>query len=463
MELPERFCDEMKRILGDEYEAYLASMEEERRYGLRVNTAKISVEEFERIAPFALTRIPYVDNGFYYDSEVQPAKHPYYFAGLYYLQDPSAMTPASRLPVEEGDVVLDLCAAPGGKATELAAKLHGTGLLVANDISSKRAKALLKNIELFGVENSFVVTEYPQKLRDCFTGFFDKILIDAPCSGEGMFRKEAAMIRVWEQNGPEFYAKRQEEILAQALPMLKPGGYLLYSTCTFSPLEDEGTVERILDMDPDLELVPMEGYQGFAEGDPSLIGSSDETIRQCIRIFPHRLDGEGHFLALFHKRGKEETAVPPFPYRRAGNGLKGEEKRLFTEFVQNIDRVFAPERLESKNGMIFYMPEALPPIRTLHFLRSGLFLGEVKKNRFEPSQSFAMVLAAEQYPNRLLLSVRDDRVIRYLKGETLSLTEEESEAPDGWQLVCVDGFPLGWGKKSRCTLKNKYHSGWRMM
>ena len=178
MELPVAFCDEMKRILGDEYEDYLKSMEGTRKFGLRVNTAKISVEDFLKISPFELTPIPYVKNGFYYDGEKeQPAKHPYYFAGLYYLQDPSAMTPASRLPIEENDVVLDLCAAPGGKATELAAKLHGTGLLIANDISSKRAKALLKNIELFGVENSFIVTEYPKKLAEYFTGFFDKILL----------------------------------------------------------------------------------------------------------------------------------------------------------------------------------------------------------------------------------------------------------------------------------------------
>ena len=176
MYLPDKFCDEMKRILGDEYEDYLASMDASRKYGLRVNTAKISVEDFLKITPFELTPIPYISNGFYYDEKEQPSKHPYYFAGLYYLQDPSAMTPASRLPVEEGDVVLDLCAAPGGKATELGAKLHGTGLLIANDISSKRAKALLKNIELFGVENSFIVTEYPAKLVEYFTGFFDKIL-----------------------------------------------------------------------------------------------------------------------------------------------------------------------------------------------------------------------------------------------------------------------------------------------
>ena len=461
MELPVKFCEEMKRILGDEYDAYLASMTEERKYGLRVNTAKISVEEFEKISPFPLTKIPYVDNGFYYDSEWQPAKHPYYFAGLYYLQDPSAMTPASRLPVEKGDVVLDLCAAPGGKATELAAKLQGSGLLIANDISSKRAKALLKNIELFGVENSFIVTEYPQKLQEYFTGFFDKILIDAPCSGEGMFRKEPSMVKAWEQNGPEFYAKLQEDILKQALPMLKPGGYLLYSTCTFSPVEDEGTVEKILAMDENMELVPMQGYEGFAPGQPELIGSSREEIKECIRIFPHKLDGEGHFLALFHK--KEEAAEGVLSYKETRSGIKGEEKRLFEEFCKNMNRKFEPERLEYKNGMLYYMPAQLPKMRGLRFLRSGLFLGEMKKNRFEPSQSLAMVLSSADYKNGLKLSVEDERVVRYLKGETLTLTEEEEKKPDGWQLICVEEYPLGWGKKSRGTVKNKYHTGWRLL
>ena len=466
MELPVKFCEEMRRILGDEYEEYLKSMEDSRKYGLRVNTAKISVEEFLRIAPFPLKKIPYVGNGFYYDGEIQPAKHPYYFAGLYYLQDPSAMTPASRLPVEPGETVLDLCAAPGGKATELAAKLRGKGLLVANDISAKRAKALLKNMELFGVENSFIVTEYPQKLQEHFGGFFDKILIDAPCSGEGMFRKEPSMIKAWEQNGPEFYAKLQEDILRQALPMLRPGGCLLYSTCTFSPLEDEGTVVKILEMDPSLELIPMEGYEGFSEGRPELVGSSDESIRRCVRIFPHRLDGEGHFLALFHKKdapdgGMDFSGGASAAGRRLG--LKGEERRLFEEFARNLNRVFENDRLECKNGMLYYMPEALPELRGLKFLRSGLFLGEMKKNRFEPSQSFAMALSARDYKNCLNLTASDERTIRYLKGETLTLAPEEAEGPDGWMLVCVDGYPLGWGKKALFSLKNKYHTGWRLM
>ena len=454
--LPEKFCEEMKRILGGEYPDYIASMEQERKYGLRVNTLKISVSEFEKIAPFPIKKIPYVENGFYYDSSIQPAKHPYYFAGLYYLQDPSAMVPASRLPVSPGDAVLDLCAAPGGKATELAAKLRGTGLLVANDISPKRAKALLKNIELFGVENSFIVTEYPKKLQDNFTGFFDKILIDAPCSGEGMFRKEPSMVKAWEQNGPEYYAGLQEDILRQALPLLKPGGMLLYSTCTFSPLEDEGTVERILEMEPGLKLVEMKGYERFDSGRPELINARPE-IQACIRIFPHKLDGEGHFAALFKKEGEALSDTNP-----AFGGLKGEKKKLFEEFAANLTKDFDRARLVSKGGMVYYMPGLLPELRGLRFLRSGLFVGEIKENRFEPSQSLAMALRAEEYKNRLMLSSDDERVIRYLKGETLSFSEEEC-AGSGWRLVCVDGYPLGWGKCTGTVLKNKYHSGWRLM
>jgi NOL1/NOP2/fmu family ribosome biogenesis protein len=371
------------------------------------------------------------------------------------------MTPASRLPVEEGDKVLDLCAAPGGKATELAAKLRGTGLLAANDISPKRAKALLKNIELFGVENSFIVTEYPQKLQEYFTGFFDKILIDAPCSGEGMFRKDPSMVKAWEQNGPEFYAGLQEDILKQALPMLKPGGMLLYSTCTFSPLEDEGTVEKILAMDTHMQLLEMKGYEGFASGRPELIGSDNEEIRKCIRIFPHKMDGEGHFLALFKKSGEAPEAVRSYSEMRAG--LKGEEKKLFEQFAKNLNREFEPEKLESKQGMVYYMPSELPKMKGLRFLRSGLFLGEIKKKRFEPSQSLAMALKAEEYKNCLFLSADDERVLRYLKGETLTLTDEECSSEAGWQLVCADGYPLGWGKRTGAVLKNKYHSGWRLM
>ena len=255
MQLPEKYVNSMKELLADEFDSYMESFNEKRLYGLRVNTAKISVEDFMKICPFHIERIPWIPNGFYYSENDKPAKHPYYFAGLYYLQEPSAMTPAYVLPVNKGDKVLDLCAAPGGKSTELGAKLSGTGLLVSNDISASRAKALVKNIEVFGIGNVVITCEYPEKLAAKFPEFFDKILVDAPCSGEGMFRKDNKLIKSWEQEGPEFYSPIQRGILNSAAAMLKEGGYILYSTCTFSRMENEDNIRDFLDRHSDFELV----------------------------------------------------------------------------------------------------------------------------------------------------------------------------------------------------------------
>lgn len=301
-----------------------------------------------------------------------------------------------------------------------------------------------------------------------------------------MFRKDPAMVKAWEQNGPEFYSKLQREILEQALPMLKDGGMLLYSTCTFSPLEDEGTVEYALSLDERMQLVEMEGYTGFAAGNPELIGSDNKELEKCVRMFPHRLDGEGHFLALLRcgeersdcsqgggnfAGGADASFGKNFPNRddpeSRKSGLRKEERALFESFAENMNRKFAYDRIESKNGMLYYMPQEMPDVRGLRFLRSGLFLGEVKKKRFEPSQSLAMALHAGDYKNVIDLSSDDDRVFRYLKGETLALREEDvAEAGNtagGYVLVCVDGYPLGWGKLTGFTLKNKYHPGWRLM
>ena len=223
MKLPAEFEKRMQGLLGEEYPDFLCCYDREKKQGLRVNTGKISVEEFLRLTPFQLTPIPWTENGFFYREEDQVTKHPHYYAGLYYIQEPSAMLPASRLPVEPGDRVLDLCAAPGGKATELGARLKGKGLLVANDVSVSRAKGLLKNLELFGVTNALVTAETPQQLLKQFGTYFDKILVDAPCSGEGMFRKDPSLIKSWMERGPEYYAPIQEEILSCAVQMLRPG------------------------------------------------------------------------------------------------------------------------------------------------------------------------------------------------------------------------------------------------
>ena len=471
MKLPEAFEEKMRLLLQEEYETYLQCFEEPRHYGLRVNTRKISAEEFLKIAPWPLTPVPWIPNGFYYDGDrVQPAKHPYYFAGLYYLQEPSAMTPASRLPVEPGDYVLDVCAAPGGKATELGAKLNGTGMLVANDISNSRARGLLKNLELLGIGNVLVTSEEPGKLVSHFTEFFDKILIDAPCSGEGMFRKEKKMIKAWEEHGPEFFSRLQRSIVVQAAAMLRPGGMLLYSTCTFDPQENERIIEYLMSQCPEFEICEMEGYEGFCPGRPEFTKSKCPELEKTVRIFPHKMQGEGHFIALLRKKAPWEDhagstgrgAAVGAP-GRSGTAGKRKLPEELEEFLGSLRLELDRRRLEIREERVYYMPEGMPELRGIRFLRSGLLLGELKKNRFEPGQALAMYLKKEDYGNILDFSVEDERVIRYLKGETLDVEDLVSPSEKGWYLVCVDGYPLGFGKLASQVLKNKYLPGWRWM
>lgn len=467
MNLPAAFEEKMRRLLGEAgYSSYLDCFEKPRYYGLRVNTAKISVEDFLKLAPWPLRPVPWIRNGFYYDGEnYQPAKHPYYFAGLYYLQEPSAMTPADRLHVEPGDRVLDVCAAPGGKATELGAKLCGTGVLAANDLSSSRAKGLLKNIELMGIGNVLVLSEEPGRLIPYFRGYFDKILIDAPCSGEGMFRKDSRMIRAWEGHGPDYFSKIQKSIVTQAAQMLRPGGMMLYSTCTFSPEENEQTIEHLLKEYPEFTVCPMEGYEGFVSGMPETTVSKDARLKHTVRIFPHRMEGEGHFLALLKKDGESRDdgghtgEIKSTPVR--GNRTGGPVPEELAAFLGSIRRTFAPERIDVRGGKVYYMPEGLPDLKGVRFLRTGLLLGELKKNRFEPSQALAMNLKKAEYDCCIDFPASDERTLRYLKGETLDVSDLASPKEKGWYLVCVDGYPLGFGKLAGQTLKNKYLPGWR--
>lgn len=468
MNLPLVFEEKMRNLLKEEFDAYIACYEEPRYYGLRVNTRKLSAAEFEKICPFAVRPVPWIHNGFYYDGEaVSPAKHPYYFAGLYYLQEPSAMTPASRLPIEPGDRVLDLCAAPGGKATELGARLGGEGLLVANDISSSRAKGLLKNIEVFGIGNVLVSCEEPGRLEQFFPEYFDKILIDAPCSGEGMFRKDRKMVKAWEEHGPEFFSNIQKSLILQAARMLKPGGMMLYSTCTFDERENERIIAHLLGTYPEFQILPIEPYEGFASGRKECVQGDVQRIQDTVRIFPHRMKGEGHYLALLRKgdeKAEEERRTEA--ERRRPLQTQRKKARLpedFQEFWQHVTRPLHEERIEIRGDKLYEMPEGLPDIRGLRFLRTGLLLGELKKNRFEPSQALAMNLKKEDYDACIDLPAEDERVLRYLKGETLEVEDLIGEKAKGWYLVCVDGFPLGFGKAGRGTLKNKYLPGWRLM
>lgn len=449
MNLPEKYINAMEELLGkEELEAYLESFGKKRTNGIRINTAKISVEDFMKINPFNLTPIPWIPNGFYYEENDNPTKHPYYYAGLYYVQEPSAMTPANVLKVNPGERVLDLCAAPGGKSTELGASLKGEGLLVSNDISASRAKALLKNIEVFGIGNVLITCEYPEKLAEYFGEFFDKILVDAPCSGEGMFRKDSKLIKSWESQGPEFFAPLQRNILDNAAKMLKPGGKMLYSTCTFSKLEDEDNINWFLESHNDFHLEKIYDYEGFVRG---------FGMEEAIRLFPHKLNGEGHFVALLAKDGNlaETSDVRPVKKLKLPDELTG--------FLSEFNKTFDTSAITIINDKVYLMPDNIQDTRGIRALRTGLLLGELKKDRFEPSQALAMTLNMSDYSTIANLSADDVNVIKYLKGETIELEPENITGNAKNILICVNGFVLGWGKLNKTTIKNKYLPGWRMM
>lgn len=461
--LPEEFEQEMRSLLGTEFEAYKKTYEQPVRQGLRFNPYKLTKSLWEEIMPFGKQEIPWVENGYYVNPkevEENPARHSYYFAGLYYLQEPSAMTPASRLEIQPYDKVLDLCAAPGGKATELVGRLQGKGILLANDLSNSRAKALLKNLELTGAPNFYVTSEEPAKLVKHFPEFFDKILIDAPCSGEGMFHKEPKMVEYWLEKSPDYYARIQKELIIQGAQMLKPGGKMLYSTCTFSKKENEETIAYLLEQCDDMEVLTPLGYEGFSEGFP-LEGKSQEIceqLKKCVRIFPHKMGGEGHFLALIQKKERHREIKD---VKKVVAQKEDKFDACVEEFLKLVSFDFSSGRLKKEKDKLYFLPENVK-MPKLRYLRTGLYLGEIKKNRFEPSQAFAMALSPKTFRSCVMLSSKDIRTIKYLKGETIDVSDLKPDQEKGWQLVCVDGFSLGFGKLNRGILKNKYYAGWRM-
>ena len=471
--IPEQFTLRMRRLLGEDYDAFSASFSRPRAVGLRLNPLKGT--SLPDLSAFSLTPVPWEPCGYYYDPETRPGKSAYHEAGLYYLQEASAMAPAALLDPKPGERVLDLCAAPGGKSTQLAGKMQGRGLLVCNEISPKRAKILASNIERLGIANALVLNEHPQRLEARFEGFFDKILVDAPCSGEGMFRKDEAVIGTWTPERPDFFADLQREITSNAVKMLRPGGLMMYSTCTFAPQEDEGTVSFLLENFPEMELIEMEGYEGFSKGNP-VWGNGDPEIEKTVRIWPHKMNGEGHYLALFRKKGEAipyETEEKPIEKknkkqknRKKDRGTEAPgpskaEKQILSDFLSRMTAPIPVEELEVRAGKVYHSPSLPDGVRNLHFLRNGLYLGELKKDRFEPSQPFAVTLSADKFKDYMNLKADDERTEKYLHGATISVEPGETASPSGWKLVCIDGFGLGWGKLVNGILKNKYPVGWR--
>ena len=435
--LPEGFLHRMEQLLGAEFPAFLAAYDTPRNVGLRRNPAKGAQPA---LPEFGLTPVPWCETGYYYDPAERPGLSPLHEAGCYYLQEPSAMAPAELLDVRPGMRVLDLCAAPGGKSTQLAGKLAGRGLLVCNEIHPKRAQVLAQNIERMGITNALVTNEHPKNLAARFAGYFDRILVDAPCSGEGMFRKEEAAVTDWSEQTVAMCAARQLEILRTAAGMLRPGGRLVYSTCTFAPQENEGVISAFLKEAPDFTVIPVEAPY-FSPGRPDWISEPAPGLEGTARLWPHRLRGEGHFAAVLQRSGDAPGSdIPLEP------GIKAPKE--VTEFAKPAGAALPEGKIVPFGARVFCAPEALPVLRGLRVLRCGLELGELRKGRLDPAHAWALWL---QTGASVLDFDRNDPLLRrYMAGEAIPAD------CTGWTLVRAEGCTLGWGKGSGGQLKNHY-------
>lgn len=454
--LPKEFQIRMEKMLGEEYPAFLESYEKEKYQALRVNPLKVNEEEFVCRAPFTLKAVPWAEHGYYYGKEDQPGKHPYHEAGVYYIQEPSAMAPAEYLGVRPGERVLDLCAAPGGKSTQIGASLKGEGIFIANEIHPTRAKILSENIERMGIQNALVTNETPESLAEYFIEYFDRILVDAPCSGEGMFRKNEDAGAEWSPENVVLCAKRQAGILDCAASMLRPGGRIVYSTCSFAPDENEGSVSRFLERHPEFFIVKVEKRNGMSGGVPEWTKNPAKGIEDTIRLWPHKLEGEGHYLAVLEKSKEAESGYRGYCKNGEQEGLKEKDCKEYLEFSEQFLKKKLTGTLLKFGDQIYLAPEGTPTLKGLKVLRPGLHLGTAKKNRFEPSHALALALNPADVKYSVDLSSDGSEIRSYLNGQTLN-----REGEKGWYLITVDGYSTGWGKMAGGIIKNHYPKGLR--
>lgn len=459
MNLPIEFEKKMKAFLGNEWDDFLYSYDNNRFQALRFNTLKVqSPEERMRILKTLKIssdkKVSWANEAYYFDENVRPGKHLYHEMGLYYIQEPSAMSAAALLAPKPGMRVLDLCAAPGGKSTQLATYLGDSGLLVSNEINTQRSRILSQNIERMGIKNAIVTNEDSFVLASHFPGFFNAIQVDAPCSGEGMFRKLPEAIEQWSMENVAICAARQKEILDNAAVMLKPGGTIVYSTCTFSKEENEDVIEYFLEKHPDFTLEEME------------------------RFWPHKVDGEGHFVAKLVRRGSVDTG---FKSDRQTKKIKNNKNRknetkpaltkenmkLLSEFLDetisdDMAALIKNSRLVMFGEQLYRLPDMEVDIKGLKVQRAGLHIGEFKKQRFEPSHSLALALKLNDAKNVVKLTCDNPQTIGFFNGQSVMLSDEQAaECKKGWALVCVDGYTAGWGKVNGTQVKNHYPKGLR--
>ncbi|MCR4789005.1 MAG: RsmB/NOP family class I SAM-dependent RNA methyltransferase [Lachnospiraceae bacterium] len=433
--IPEQFKERVRLILKDEYEDFIKSYELNNHRALRVNTLKGSIDYFLKTQPWGVRpedAVSWCDEGFYF-TDPAIGTHPYHAAGAYYIQEPSAMLPVEKLDVKEGMKALDLCASPGGKSTQIAAKLKGSGLLVANEIISSRAEVLSENIERMGVSNCLVLSHEPGYIAERFPGYFDRVLVDAPCSGEGMFRKNPEALENWSVSNVEMCAQRSRDILDKADKVLKPGGRLVYSTCTFAPEEDEECIEEFLK------------------------GHAYYRLEEQLKLWPHKIKGEGHFCAVLTK---DADAPSEEQKQKTIKGLNEKSLKEYREFEKENLKIKAEDIFREKNAFILYGPELYlvkedyPDLKGLRVLRPGLHLGTLKKDRFEPSFAFSHFLKKEDVVRETAIDT--ETAVQYIKGLTFP---EEGEK--GYHLITTGGYALSWGKLSNGVMKNHYPKGLR--
>ena len=442
MKLPEKFELRMKDMLKNEYNDFLKSMDTSPIFtGIRINTAKSGADK-AIVSEFGeLRKVTWCENGYYADKSIITGNHPYHIAGLFYFQEPSAMSTVSALPIEEDDYILDLCAAPGGKATQAGALLGKNGLLVANEIIRNRSAILSDNIERFGLSNTIVTNETPQRLSEKYPDFFDKIIVDAPCSGEGMFRKEPQAIDEWSEEHTVSCGVRQKHILDCAMKMLRGGGYIVYSTCTFAPAENEQVCAYMLE-NYNVELIKPQNLDMLSCGKTEW-SDSDYNMENTRRIFPHKHNGEGHFVALFHSLDDGDREI------QKKNKTKNDGEKLYREFEKEFLNTTLNDEFCLFGENLYLKPESID-IDKIKTVRAGLHLGICRKNRFEPSHALCLALKKEDFKNSIDFPCDSNILKKYLMGETIDCDKK------GWCAVTVNGFPIGWGKASNGILKNHF-------
>ncbi|MBQ6838810.1 MAG: NOL1/NOP2/sun family putative RNA methylase [Clostridia bacterium] len=446
--LPTEFCERMKALLGDSYGDFINAYTETPVRAFRVNTDKISVEEFLKINPFDTEKIPYVENGFYFTDE-KIGNHPFHHAGMIYVQEPGAMAPAECIDLETDWCVLDMCSAPGGKSSQLKNKLGENGILVSNEIIPSRCKILTGNVERLGLKNVVTTCMDTGKLAKIFPNSFDLIMVDAPCSGEGMFRKDDVAIDEWSEENVKNCASRQKEILENAVKCLKNGGYIIYATCTFSLEENEMTVDWFLKNHPDFELVRVkkEVEENTCDG-VFFEGCTYENINFARRFYPHKSKGEGQFMAVLHNKN---TPVNSYKAPRKNNVKI--DKTVF-DFLDDTLEGYSKEKvLMHKGTPVYFTPDF--SVENATVFSCGITIGEIKKNYIQPHHQFFMGLG-DKFKRKIDLSPESDEIKKYLHGE-----EFEVNTPNGWAVVTVSGATLGGVKVVNGRAKNHYPKGLR--